>query len=139
MKQHHRCDQGSAVLEMVLVSPLLLMLLAAVVGAARVTLAHQRVDAAAAQAARAASMARSPAAADAAARATARATLDRNAQDCRSMAVSVEVANFRPGGSVSVRITCTANLGVGVPGLSGTREISGSAAEVVDLYREVTG
>ncbi len=53
-------DEGSAVLEVVLLTPVLILILAAVIGGARVTLAHQRVDAAAAQAARAASTAASP-------------------------------------------------------------------------------
>ena len=39
-------DEGSAVLEVVLLAPVLILILAAVVGGARVTLAHQRVDAA---------------------------------------------------------------------------------------------
>lgn len=135
---HRHDEQGSAVLEIMLVTPLLLMLLAALIGAARLTLAHQRVDAAAAQAARAASTAHNPTAAGERARTTAHATLQSDAQDCQAMVVSINLANFHPGGSVSVHITCTANLGVGVPGLSGTRQISATAGEVIDSFAQVS-
>ena len=125
-------------LEVVLVTPVLILMLATVIGAARVTLAHQRVESAAAQAARAASSAGDSTSAISMARTTAHSALESAGEDCRSMVVDVNVTNFRPGGSVSVQVTCSANLGVGVPGLSGSRHITGSAAEVLDLFREVS-
>lgn len=132
-------DCGSAVLEIVLVAPVLILMLAAVIGAARVTLAHQRADSAAAQAARAASTAASPSSAVSLARATALAAMSAHGLDCQNLAVRVDVADFHPGGSVSVHVTCNADLGVGVPGLSGHRSISGNGAEVIDTFRQVTG
>ncbi len=132
-------DEGSAVLEVVLLAPVLILFLAAVVGGARVTLAHQHVDAAAAQAARAASTAPTPSAAAALARSTARSAASTGGLDCTKMAVTVDVADFRPGGHVTVRVSCTADLGAGVPGLSGRRTISSSRSEVIDTYAQVTG
>jgi Flp pilus assembly protein TadG len=132
-------EEGSAVLEVVLLAPVLILILAAVVGGARVTLAHQRVDAAAAQAARAASAATSASAATALARSTAWSAASSGGLDCTSMAVTVDVADFHPGGSVTVRVSCAADLGAGVPGLSGRRTISGSRSEVIDTYTQVTG
>ena len=132
-------DRGSAVLEIVLVAPVLILMLAAVIGAARVTLAHQRVDSAAAQAARAASTAASPSAAASLARTTALAAMSTHGMDCQNMSVSVDVGDFHPGGSVAVHVTCKADLGLGVPGLSGYRSISGNGAEVIDTFRQVTG
>lgn len=132
-------DEGSAVLEVVLLAPVLILILAAVVGGARVTLAHQRVDAAAAQAARAASAATSPSAATALARSTAQSAASTSGLDCTSMAVTVDVADFQPGGDVTVRVSCAADLGAGVPGLSGRRTISGSRSEIIDTYLQVTG
>jgi Flp pilus assembly protein TadG len=130
-------DEGSVALETVLVVPLLLLLLAAVLGAGRVTLAHQRVDEAAAQAARAAAAAASPSAARSSAAATAPLSLLGTSLDCRQMTVQVDTVDFRPGGSVSVQVACLADLGSGVPGLSGFRWISGRATEVIDTFREV--
>lgn len=131
-------DEGSAVLETVLLAPVLILILAAVIGGARVTLAHQRVDATAAQAARAASTATSPAAADAIARSTAQSAANTGGLDCTGMSVFVNTNSFHPGGSVTVRVSCTADLGAGVPGLSGRRTISGSRSEVIDTYAQVT-
>jgi len=131
-------DAGSAVLETALVTPLLILTLAAVVGAGRVTLAHQRVEHLAAQAARAAATAISPQAAVAAATLTARTTIDGAARrECQQVTVDVDTRDFRPGGNVSVRVGCLADLGAVVPGLSGDRWIHARATEVVDTFREV--
>ena len=132
-------DDGSVVLETVLLAPVLILLLAALIGGARVTLAHQHVDTAAAQAARAASTATSPAAATTLARSAARQAAGSEGLDCTSMGVSVDVSSFHPGGSVTVRVTCVADLGSGVPGLSGHRRVSGTRSEVIDTYAQVTG
>lgn len=131
-------DDGSAVLETVLVIPLILLMLAAIVGGARVTLAHQRVDAAAAQGARAASGARTASQATALAREAANAFLLDRGLDCKTMSVVADTTNFRAGGSITVKVSCRADLGSGVPGLSGQRSISGQGSEVIDTYRQVT-
>lgn len=131
-------DEGSAVLETVLVIPLILLMLAAIVGGARATLAHQRVDAAAAQGARAASGARTASEASALAHQAASAFLQNRGLDCRTMSVTADTTNFRAGGSVTVKVSCQADLGSGVPGLSGPRTISGQGSEVIDTYRQVT-
>jgi Flp pilus assembly protein TadG len=135
----HHDERGSVVLEVVLLAPVLILILAAVMGGARVTLAHQRVDAAAAQAARAASTASSPTAAATMARSAARAAASTGGLDCTSMKVAVDVTAFHPGGMVTVRVSCSADLGSGVPGLSGHRTISGSRSEIIDTYGQVTG
>ena len=132
-------DEGSAVLEVVLLTPVLILILAAVIGGARVTLAHQRVDAAAAQAARAAATATSPSAAAALARSASRSAASNGGLDCTSMTINVDVSTFHPGGNVTVRVSCAADLGAGVPGLSGLRTISGSRSEVIDTYARMTG
>lgn len=131
-------DEGSAVLETVLVIPLILIVLAAIVGGARVTLAHQRVDSAAAQAARAAASARTSSQATALAREAAKSFLQDRGFDCKTMTIVADTTNFHAGGSVRVRVSCHADLGSGVPGLSGRRTISGQGSEVIDTYRQVT-
>ena len=74
-RRQARGDRGSAVLEAVIGAPVVILLLVTLIGAGRVANAHQVVDDAAGDAARAASMARTTAAARAAAQQTAAARL----------------------------------------------------------------
>lgn len=135
-----RRDDGSAVLEMVILAPVLLLILAFAVAGARLALAHQEADSVAGQAARAASMARDPLSATTAARQAATDALASAGLSCAPLSVSVDTAGFRPGGSVGVDITCTAQLGSLMPaGLVGARTVSGSALAPVDAYRAASG
>lgn len=134
-----RDEGGSAVLEMVILAPVLLLLLALAVAGGRLALAHEQVDAAAGQAARAASIARSPTAAADQARLSAEDALANAGLSCTPMAVSVDTSLFRPGGSVTVTLTCTAQLGTLLPSaLVGAHPITGTSSSVVDLYRGVS-
>lgn len=133
-----RRERGSAVLEAVIGAPVIILLLVTLIGAARVANAHQLVDDAAGDAARAASMARSTAAATVAARQSAAASLSGRGVSCSSMAISVDTSNWRPGGSVGVTLTCTAQLSdLGLPILGGDRDITAQAAAVIDVYRQL--
>ena len=123
-------------MELVLITPAVLVLLLLVVAGGRLALARERVDAAARDAARAGTIARSPGAARAEAILAARGRLADAGVTCRTLAVTVDVADFRPGGTVSTTITCTVGLGdltlVGVPG---TRTVTATAVETVDTLR----
>ena len=131
-----RDQRGSAVLEMVILAPVLLLILGLGVAGARVVLAHQEADSVAGQAARAASIARDPTQAIAAAQDTATAALAQSGLSCSPMAVSVDTSGFRAGGSVAVTITCTVQLGSLMPAsLVGARTISGRATAPIDTYR----
>jgi Flp pilus assembly protein TadG len=98
------------------------------------------VDGAAAQAARAASVARGPASATAAAQQTAASALAGQGVTCGDLSVSVGVANFVPGGSVTVTVACSVSLAdlVGLR-LPSTETLSATAVEPVDLYRAMSG
>ena len=131
-----RDQRGSAALELVLVTPLLLVLLMFIVGLGRLASSRGEVDGAARDAARAASIARTPAAAVEEARAAAAATLADRSITCGRLDVAVDTSDFRPGGSVSVTVACN----VGLSDLTGTgfgssRVLHGEAIAVIDTYR----
>ena len=108
--QLRRDESGSVTAELVLLTPLLLLLLLFVVALGRLSGARLEVDGAAAQAARAASIARDPATAVAMATQTATAALGSDHVTCAQLTVSTNTAQFAPGGSVAVTVTCTVAL-----------------------------
>ncbi|MDA8274598.1 MAG: pilus assembly protein [Actinomycetota bacterium] len=135
------CDESGAVaLELVLLTPLLLLMLLFVVALGRVVSARIEVDGAAAQAARAASIARSPATATAMATQAATTALGSDHVTCAGLSISTDTADFVPGGSVAVTVTCHVALSdlVGLR-LPASEAISSTASSVIDTYRAVTG
>lgn len=131
-------EGGGASLELVLLVPALLLLLLLVVAGGRVVQARGDADAMARDAARAASVARSPAEAAARAEAMVRERVGDGGVQCREPAVVTDTAAFRPGGLVSVAVTCHVDLAdVSALGVSTTRTIEGRASEVVDERRGV--
>jgi len=133
-------DAGSASLELVLLTPLLLLLLLFVVLGGRYAQARADVDAAARDAARAGSFARDPSSAKAAAGEAARSRLTEGGVTCRVLDVSLDTSDFRAGGSVAATVTCTVDLsdltGLGVPV---SRTISANFAEPIDEFRRTNG
>jgi len=134
-------ERGSMTLEMVIVAPALLLILAVVIFAGRVVLAGQSVEQAAADAARTASLARTAPAAQAAADTAARNSLARQGLRCSSTTVNVDTAGFSipPGtpATITATITCivdTADLSA--PGIPGSRTVTAHAASPLDIYRE---
>jgi Flp pilus assembly protein TadG len=131
-----RDESGSVTAELVLLTPLLILLLLFVVALGRLAGARLEVDGAAAQAARAASIAQSPSSATAMAQQTATAALSSDHVTCAQLSVDTDTSRFTPGGSVGVTVTCTVNLG----DLTGLRlpsaeTISSQATSVIDTYR----
>ena len=132
----HRNERGSVTTELVLLTPLLILLLLFVVALGRLSGARLDVDGAAAQAARAASIARDPATATAMATQTATAALGSDHVTCAQLTVNTDTAQFAPGGSVAVTVTCH----VALSDLTGLRlpaseSVSSTAAAVIDVYR----
>jgi Flp pilus assembly protein TadG len=132
-------ERGSVSVEMtVLVVPVFVVLALFIVLCARCASARIDVDAAAAASARAGSLARSPAAAHTVATETATQTLHRRSITCAALAVSVDTADFRRGGSVTVRVECAVKLSdLGLPGIPATRTVTASATVPIDVYRQV--
>jgi Flp pilus assembly protein TadG len=129
-------ESGSVTAELVLLTPLLILLLLFVVALGRLAGARLDVDGAAAQAARAASIAADPSAAAAMARQTVSAALGSDDVTCGQLTVSTDTAQFSPGGSVAVTVTCV----VGLSDLTGLRlpaseSVTSTATSVIDIYR----
>jgi Flp pilus assembly protein TadG len=122
----------------VLITPLLMLLLLLIVAAGRLVDARLQVDSAAIQAARAASLARDPATAAADATATARAALASEHITCSPLAVRPDTADFRPGGQVSVQVSCTVSLaGLSLLHLPGAETLTSRFTSPIDTYRGI--
>jgi Flp pilus assembly protein TadG len=133
-------DRGSASVELVLVTPVLLVVLLFVVALGRLADARAQVDSAARDAARAASIARGPDSARTGALAAAGDRLAEGGVTCRSLDVQVDVDGFRAGGTVMATVTCDVDFGdLTLLGVPGNRAVAATAAEVVDVYRGATG
>ena len=135
-----RDESGAVATELVLLTPLLIVLLLFVVALGRLAGARINVDGAAAQAARAASIATTPAQAAASAQQSATAALGSDHVTCATLKVATDTARFAPGGSVTVAVTCAVALsdltGLRLPV---TERVSSTAASVIDTYRSVLG
>jgi Flp pilus assembly protein TadG len=122
-------------LELVLLTPVVVVVLLFVVLCGRVGRAEGVVADAARAAARAGSLRADPAAARADADALTRRYLAQRAVACPAPVLDVD-ADVRPGGRVRVRLTCRVSLssltGLGLPGAV---SVSADAVEVVDRYR----
>jgi Flp pilus assembly protein TadG len=132
-------ERGSVTAELVLLTPLLILLLLFVVALGRLSGARLNVDGAAAQAARAASIARDPSTATAMAQQTATAALGSDHVTCAQLTVSTDISQFAPGGSVAVTVTCHVSLsdltGLRLPA---SESVSSRATSVIDTYRSGT-
>ena len=135
-----RGERGAVATELVLLTPLLILMLLFVVALGRLAGARINVDGAAAQAARAASIATTPGGATAAAQQAATAALGSDHVTCATLQVATDTARFAPGGSVTVTVTCAVALG-DLTGLAlpATESVSSTAASVIDTYRSAPG
>ena len=135
-----RDERGAVATELVLLTPLLILILLFVVALGRLAGARIDVDGAAAQAARAASIATTPGGATAVAQQSATAALGSDHVTCATLQVTTDTARFAPGGSVTVTVTCAVALsdltGLALPA---TEQVSSTAASVIDTYRSVPG
>jgi Flp pilus assembly protein TadG len=113
-------ERGTAAVEFVLVVPVLIVILLFVVGLGRMAHARQQVEGAAADAART----------------TAAAALGDRGLACQNLNLSVDVSDYKPGGTVKVQVRCTANLGdVALSGLPGRRVFTAEATVPIETYR----
>ena len=133
-------DEGSTVVEVVILAPALALFIGLIIAGGRLAVAHQAVESAAADAARAASIARSQAEAEGAARDAAVASLDTENLTCRATTVTLDLAGFAaPVGtpaSVSATVTCQVDLADTLPGLPGTLAVTSTVVSPIDTYRE---
>lgn len=119
---------GAVTLELLLLTPLLLAMLSFVVGLGRAADARGQLTGAVRDAARAASLAGGPQAAEAAAQQTAAADLTGAGLACQQLTVRTDTSQLRPGGQVTVRLSCQLNLAdLMVSGLPGQRALTATA------------
>jgi hypothetical protein len=132
---------ASSTIELILLTPLALVVLFFLVIAGRVGTATGQVAAASRDAARAASLAQTHTDAAAAARQTATAALqDRNVACGRVQVTVGEPAAFSAGGEIAVTVTCDLSLAdVALPGVPLTRPITATSVEVLDRHRGIEG
>jgi len=141
--QRSRGDRGSESVELAILLPVGILILAMLVTGARIALAGDRISGVAGIAARDASLARSAAAAQQTAIASANGALtDRNLH-CTDVQVSVDTSGFTsaPGtpASVTVTVACTVDLSdIGVAGLPGSRTLRDTATSPLDPSRDLS-
>jgi Flp pilus assembly protein TadG len=141
-----RDERGSVMaVELVVCAPLLAGFIWLVIFGGRIALAHQAVQTAAADAARAASIARTATTARTQAREWAATSLANQGVDCVSTRIDVDTAGFnRPVGTpatVTVQLACDLNTAdlAALPGIPATMPIQAAMSSPLDTYRERTG
>jgi Flp pilus assembly protein TadG len=132
-------ERGSAAVEIVLITPLLVALLLFVVMLGRLGSARGSVDAAARDAARAASIARTPSTARSAAIDAANASTRTAGLQCAPLTVEITGDNT-PGTTIEATVSCTVPLGDLALGLHipAVRTLTGHFVAPVDQYRSST-
>jgi Flp pilus assembly protein TadG len=131
-------DQGSAAAEVVILTPLLVLLALVLMIAGRLVDGAEVVDDAARTAVESAVIASTPQEAQVQAANTASYEIRRNGLQCSEYSMVTEVADFTAGGSVSVRIRCRiALVTFEIPGLPTSVSLSGRASAAIEFYREV--
>jgi Flp pilus assembly protein TadG len=128
-------DRGSATVEIVLLAPVFLLLLAFVILAGGVESSRADVEGVAHASARAISLSRTPAAAIDTARSNAASSLGVGSSTCRHMGWAVHL----DATEVTVTVRCSVDLSAAsaLP-VPGSITVAASATEVFDHYREAT-
>lgn len=132
-----RNEQGSAPVELLIMTPVIVMMVGLALFTGRVGTIKQDVISASRDSARAASARQfaGPAAADG--EAAANQTLAARNVSCQTLTVSVDTSNLAPGGSVTSTVTCVVDLSdvTSLLGLPGTVTIDATSTAIVDRYR----
>jgi hypothetical protein len=138
-----RDERGSESVELAILLPIGILVLAFIVVAARIVLASDRISVVAGIAARDASIARSAASAQSIAQSSAANALASDNLHCTDIRVQVDTSGFNaaPGANASVRVDvwCTVDLSdIGVTGLPGAKTLHDSATSPLDPARDIT-
>jgi Flp pilus assembly protein TadG len=134
-------QRGSIAVELVILTPGVILFFAMMVVAGRMTLAQQAAEAAAFDAARTASLARSVSAAQDEATNAAMSSFQSQGIECVSLIVAVNPNGFYTPPpaytTVSVAIECDVQLSdVALPGMPGQIKLTGQFTSPLDRYRE---
>lgn len=135
-ERRRRDEGGSAGMELVLVTPVLVMFLVFVVGLGVMAQARQEVEAVASDAARAASLERNTFLSQSAARTAAQRSLADAGLECAGLQVVVDISEYHPGGQVTATVTCTAQVSdMTMLGVPGTRTFRSTSTVPIETYR----
>jgi Flp pilus assembly protein TadG len=128
-------ERGSISIELAILAPIVGLLLVAVVAVGRVQNARADVEGAARSAARDLSIARDPQAAIDRVRSSTADMVRVGSPGCRQFTFDAQISES----SVSVNVVCVADLDdASILPLPGSINLTGSATEVIDVYREPT-
>lgn len=136
-----RGERGAAVIELVLLMPILVLLLELVVVGGRVGATEHDMTSVAHEGARAASVAATFHTAETRSDGAVAAALVRHGYRCRSVRASVvsSGAEFADRDRVSVRVSCDVPLAdLGIVGLPGVTTVTATSTASLDPYRSVT-
>ncbi|WP_419994467.1 TadE family protein [Streptomyces boninensis] len=130
-------EGGSATVELIAATPLLVLIALVVIALGRLADARLLVGDTAHQAARAASLAHTAGEADTEARKVVGAALNGNGPSCRAHHLALSHAGLRPGTQVRARLSCTVAVGdlIGSGFVPGTTTITGTSVSPVDTFR----
>lgn len=124
-------DRGSAVVEVMLATPALVLLALAAFAAYQAISAVMVADSAAHAAARSATLERTAAQAETAAASSA-ADITEPSTTCSTHSLNTDLQGLQPGMTVHTTVTCKVDL---TPLFGVTLDVAGSGAAVVDQYR----
>ena len=134
-----RGEEGSAIAELVIVAPVLLIVIVLMIALGRVDSAQGDVESAARAGVQAAVVQADPSDAESQATTAAQASLNGAGLTCTAPQISVDTSNFVAGGWVSVTVTCLTSLAdVSVPGVPGAKTLSATSTAHIDPFRAVT-
>lgn len=134
-----RGDDGSLLVEITMIAPVLFVLALFIVAFGRVSEARQEVVEAARAGAQSAAIIPSSSTATQGAAESAVAGIFNGGQTCDQPEITTDVSHFAPGGYVTVTVACRVTLSdLGVPGIPGSAVIRASATAPIDPYRSVT-
>ena len=131
-------ERGSFTVELVVLTPVLVLFVALVLALGRFELGQEEVTAGARAGASAAAVAPSATEARVVATAAASPALE-SVHSCADPVVSVASSAFNAGGDVQVTVTCQVDAGdLGIPGLEGHTTVKAVQSAPIDAYRAVT-
>jgi Flp pilus assembly protein TadG len=134
----HGGERGSLAVELVVLTPVIVLFVLVALALGRLELAHEEVVGAARAAAEAAAVAPSAAEAEWAAVTAAQPVVANQVHSCVQFNVVTETGDFIPGGTVRVDVSCEIDFGdLLVPGLPGHTTVHAEVSAPIDPFRAV--
>jgi Flp pilus assembly protein TadG len=129
--------RGSASAELVVCTPVLLLVALVALSIGRLVLDQSQVADVARSAAEAAAVWSDPSSARLAAEETAAYELLGDDLQCNPAHITVDTAQLVPGGEVTVTVSCVVSLAAAIPGLPGNVTLEAAVQAPVEQYRQV--